>query len=305
MIQVIKMRRSLSSQLLAAIFRCVPHTDMRKDKNRDRALLKSRALYALPECARGRYGFTELDGFADTFVTGSDTGKDHMTVFFLHGGAYWSQPFWLHFKVLKELSKALGAQVILPVYPKAPSYNVLDVHKMIMERYIYLIGGKGIPAESIALVGDSAGGGLSLAFLQVLKDNHLPMPREAILLSPWLDVSNSNSGMKPIQSHDPLLNIESLTFQGKTYAGDLPPQNPLVSPLYGDLSGLPPITVLIGTYDIFYADIDKLDKIVEEQRLDVTIYVYEKMNHCFAGYPIPEGKDARMRIIKELQRVYD
>ena len=302
MIKVIKRRRSLSSRLLAVIFRCVPRTDIREARNYKRALAKSLAPYVLPKYVRSRYGFRELDGFADTFVIGPEAGKEQMTILYLHGGAYWAQPLLLHFRGLKELPGILNARLILPVYPKAPSYTALDVHKMIMERYIYLIGSKEIPAESIVLMGDSAGGGLALAFLQALRDNHLPMPREAVLLSPWLDVANSNPAMKPIQRYDPLLNIESVTFQGKIYAGDLQTNHPLVSPLYGDLSGLPPVTVYIGTYDILYADMEEYERIAQEQGLDVTIYVYEKMNHCFQGYPIPEGKDARERIIRYLQK---
>ena len=80
MIKAIKRRRSLSSRLLVVIFRCVPRTDMSKARNYKRALAKSLAPYVLPKYVQNRYGFRELDGFADTFVIGPEAGKEQMTI---------------------------------------------------------------------------------------------------------------------------------------------------------------------------------------------------------------------------------
>lgn len=286
---------------METVFKCIPLTDRRDAESFKKSLQASSLPYTLPEKYRSKYGVKEFDDFSDTFVINPEDNSSDLTIFYLHGGGYWSQPLSFHFKFFQKVSQELQAQFILPVYPKAPSFHAIDVHKMIMERYLYLIHDKGIPADKIFLMGESAGGGLALSFLQVLKEQNIPMPKQAILISPWMDVTNTNPAMAEIQPHDPLLNIESLGYGGIIYAGDLDPKNPLVSPIYGDIEGLPPITVFSGTHDILHADILKYSKIASERGEDVTLYTYEKMNHCFVGFPIPEGKKA-LGIIKRIIR---
>ncbi|OCT11595.1 hypothetical protein A8709_07105 [Paenibacillus pectinilyticus] len=277
---------------METVFKFIPLRDRRDEDNFNKSLQTSNAPYILPEKYRVKYEVEEYEGFTDTFVIYPENNSSDLFIFYLHGGGYWSQPLSFHFKFFKNVSKELNANFILPVYPKAPSYHAIDVHKMIMERYLYLIHDKGVSAENIILMGESAGGGLALSFLQVLRDQGLPLPKQAILISPWLDVTNTNPAMIDIQPYDPLLNIESLGYGGIIYAGDLDPKDPLVSPIYGDLERLPPITLFSGTHDILHADILKYSKIATEKRWDVTLYTYEKMNHCFVGFPIPEGKEA-------------
>ena len=176
---------------------------------------------------------------------------------------------------------------------------------MVIDRYLYLVNEKGIPSEKIAFVGDAAGGGMALAILQKLRYLALPMPKQAFLISPWLDVTNSNPKMEDIQPNDTILNIEKLAFKGQKYAGELELTHPMVSPIYGDLAGLPKITVFVGTREIFCADVEKLEEIALEKDLDIEVYVYKNQMHFFVGLPIPEAEDAMNIIASELYGAED
>ena len=194
----------------------------------------------------------------------------------------------------------LGMELVLPVYPKAPAHTAVEIQQVLIDRYLYLVREKDIPAENIVFVGDAAGGGLALAILQKLKYLALPMPKQAFLISPWLDVSNSNPEIEEIQPHDPILNTDKLSFKGEKYAGDLDLHHPVVSPIYGDLTGLPKLTVFAGTREIFCADVKKLDAIATEKNLNIDVHIFKNQMHFFVGLPIPEGEEAVGIIASEL-----
>ena len=102
-----------------------------------------------------------------------------------------------------------------------------------------------------------------------------------------------------------ILNIEKLAFKGQKYAGELELTHPMVSPIYGDLAGLPNITVFVGTREIFCADVEKLEEIALEKDLDIEVYVYKNQMHFFVGLPIPEAEDAMNIIASELYGAED
>lgn len=245
----------------------------------------------------------ELDDFEDTFVLEPKEKTSDIVIFYLHGSNFWFNPSRYHYAFMRRLTNKLGMQMIVPVYPKAPAHTAVEMQQMVIDRYLYLIEKKEIPSEKIVFIGDAAGGGMALAILQKLRYLALPVPKQAFLLSPWLDVTNSNPGMEEIQPFDPVLNIESLAFKGEKYAGDLELTHPMVSPIYGDLAGLPKITVFAGTREIFCADVEKLEDIALEKDLDIEIYIYKNQMHFFVGLPIPEGEDAVNIIASELYGV--
>lgn len=295
--------RSIKSLLIEDTLQWIPQPDYRIQKNYQKALEQSSQPYKLPKPARRTYGFQEFANQPDTFVVTPRSGSSKFTIFYLHGGSYWQDPNLFHFKFLRKLADRLNSQIIVPVYPKAPSYAAHDVHEMVLTRYLDLIEQHNISPESIILMGDSAGGGLALALLQVLRNQNLPLPRQGFLLSPWLDISNSNMGMQLVQPRDPILNIEKLAFQGREYAGSLDLKDPLVSPIYGDLTDLPPLSVITGTRDILFADILKYQNLCQEQDLEVSFHIFDKQLHCFMGFPIPESDKALDRIAKDIENL--
>lgn len=296
--QAKKQERSVKSLMVEDAIRRLPIRSSAQESYEE-ALEQSSRPYVLPEFAR-TIGLAEYDDFTDTFVLQPKERFSDYVIFYIHGHNFWSDPSKVHFRFYRRLADTLGSTLILPVYPKAPTYHVADVHKMLLDRYQYLINEKGIDPQNIIFAGDAAGGGLVLSLLQRLKYQAIPMPKQAFLFSPWLDITNSNPDMTTVQGTDPLLNMDTLAFQGREYAGDVDLESPVVSPIYGDLKGLPSITVFTGTHDILSVDAMNLEKIAEAQELDILVYTFVNQLHFFVGLPIPEAKEALELVAEEV-----
>ncbi|MGX7352090.1 esterase [Enterococcus canis] len=255
--------------------------------------------YELPKSARN-YPYKLYRDFRDTFELIPYNDWSEYTIFYLHGGAYWAPPASFHFKWLNQVAEQLQARIILPVYPKAPAYHAQDAHRMVMERYQALLAET--PAEKIILMGDSAGAGLGLALLQQLRQAKLPLPQQAIFISPWLDITMTDSLILQLQPNDPMLEADRLREQGAIYAEPLAPTDPLVSPLYGPLADLPPVTIFTGTHDILHGDALRYQEIAQRQQLPVKVLTYQDMMHVFPLLPTPEGADATEKIIQLIRQ---
>ncbi|MCK5817591.1 MAG: alpha/beta hydrolase fold domain-containing protein, partial [Candidatus Marinimicrobia bacterium] len=174
--------------------------------------------------------------------------KSDEVIIYLHGGSYMYNFVSGHWLFISYIIDQLKAKVIAPDYPLAPKYNVSHVFDMLLELYTGLI--KEVDPKKISIIGDSAGGGMSLALGQLLQEKGLPQPKQLIMLSPCVDVTLSNPDIMKFEKKDPLLNIESILKAGHLYAGPLDRTHYLVSPIYGKLTGLAPISCYVGTHDL-------------------------------------------------------
>lgn len=302
--QAKKQERSIKSLVVEDAIKRLPISSA-VPINLEKAMEESSRPYVLPSFARKSIGFTEYDDFDDTFILMPREQFSDFVIFYIHGHNFWSNPSKLHFKFYRKLSDLLGAPLVLPVYPKAPAHHVAEIQEMLLSRYLYLIKEKDVDPQNIIIAGDAAGGGLALSLLQRMKYQALPMPKQAVLLCPWLDLTNTNPDMEEAQKGDPLLKIETLAAQAREYAGDVDLTSPAVSPLYGDMKGLPPISVFCGTHDILSVDSVELERIADEQELDVNVYLFLNQVHFFMGLPIPEAKEALEIIAEEVFGVFD
>lgn len=220
-------------------------------------------------------------------------------ILYLHGGAYvvnFTMPHWLYMATLAE---HLHAMIIAPDYPLAPEYHASDVFAMMLPLYEKIIRDCG--KENLSIMGDSAGGGMALALAQQIRDRALPQPEHIMLLSPWLDVTMSNPKITQVNKDDPILNIQGLIESGKQYAGELEWRDPRISPIYGSLKALAPITLFIGTADILLPDCRKLKVKAQFEKHPIAYYEYEGMLHDGMLYPIPEARDIREKIVDILR----
>ena len=147
-------------------------------------------------------------------------------------------------------------------------------------------------------MGDSAGGGFTLALTQELKADSIDLPRQLVLISPWVDVIGGND---ELQKYDTFLFMKVLRHVGEDWAGELDPRNPIVSPLYGDMQGLPPTDLYTGTWEVLYTDIIKTYDKMKAAGVDARLHVKEKMGHVYPLWPCPEGKEAREEIANIIQ----
>ena len=142
-------------------------------------------------------------------------------------------------------------------------------------------------------MGDSAGGGFTLALSQELRSDSIEQPKHLVLISPWVDVLGGDDAL---QDKDTFLNAEVLRHVGADWAGEKDPRDPMISPLNGDMHELPPTDLFTGTWEIFYTDIVKTCDKMKAAGVDARLHVAEKMGHVYPIWPCPEGKKARQEI---------
>jgi len=219
--------------------------------------------------------------------------KVHIVYF--HGGGYSMEASGLHFQLMKNLVKQTGCALTYIDYPLAPEHTVTQTMDMSLMAYKKLKAG--YPKHRFILMGDSAGGGLALALAmkirdEALTDKCLAQPEQIIVFSPWLDIALTNKRIPEYEKRDVILDVDALREIGERYRGDVPADNYMVSPKFGDLSGLGGISVFYGTEEIFFPDCEEFCDETQNGGFAVTGYEYDKMQHDWVILPIDEAKRA-------------
>ena len=205
--------------------------------------------------------------------------EEERRILYFHGGSYMAEMSSYHWNFIENLVVDTKITVIIPDYPLTPKYTYKDVFKMVKPLYKEII--EEVKPENLILMGDSAGGGLSLALLEEMSEENYELPGKTILISPWLDVRLTNPEIDEVQKKDKELNKEALKVAGIAYAGDDGIDSYLVNPIDGDLSKLSNITILTGTSDILNADVHVLEEKGKEQGIDIDIKEYEGAGHIW------------------------
>ncbi len=215
------------------------------------------------------------------------TDKCMRLLVYFHGGSYVTTFTRQHWNFLSKLAEATKTTIIAPDYPLAPQRRWSDAYRMLFALWEKIA--VNFPPGYIGLMGDSAGGGLALGFAQALRDVHRPLPATVIMLSPWLDVTLENPEISHLSPIDPFLNVEALRVAGKAWAGGSNPRRHEISPLFGRMDNLPPLSLFIGTKDILLADCRKLWNICAASGVHLDYYEYEQMMHVWMLMPIRES----------------
>lgn len=160
----------------------------------------------------------------------------------------------------------------------------------------------GLPAQSIVIAGDSAGGGLALAALLMLRDAGVPLPLATVLLLPWADLSLSGDSMQSRAALDPLVSRESLQAAAQHYLGAHDPRDPLVSPVYATLHDLPPMLTHVGDHEVLLSDAMRLAEHAQQAGVAVQLEVWEEMWHVWHDWAedLPEARNALARVAQVL-----
>ena len=215
-----------------------------------------------------------------------NTTKPKGTIVMLHGGAYVRGPLAEHWRFADALVQGSGWQVILPIYPKAPQATVETALTWVNDILDDVLD----QPKPVVLMGDSAGGGLALAIAIQRLQHHKTRPHQLFLLSPWLDIALRNPMIESLEHRDPILAREGLRSLGTKWSGSLSLDDPRVSPLKGLTMGLPPVTLWVGTEEIFYPDAQELHERASALGIPVELRVGEGLFHCYPIFPIPEAK---------------
>ena len=216
-------------------------------------------------------------------------------VLYLHGGGYVLGSRRTHRELAARIASAACARVLVLEYRLAPEAPFPAAVEDAAAAFRWLCA-QGIAADSIAIAGDSAGGGLTLATLLALRDAGDGLPACAICLSPWTDLEGTGASARPGVVDDPMVDVAGLRAMGRVYAGDAI-RDPLAAPLYGDFAGLPPLLIQVGTREILLDDATRVAERARGQGVDVTLEIEAGAPHVWQVFPgIPESTAAVERI---------
>ena len=235
---------------------------------------------------------TAAGGVRAEWVSAPGAHEDRV-VLYLHGGAYVMGSINTHRDLAGRISRASGARVLNVDYRLAPEHPHPAAVEDSTAAYRWLIG-EGYDAADLAVAGDSAGGGLTVATLVALRDQEQPLPAAGVCLSPWVDLEGVGESMTTKADVDPMVQREHLVMMAQHYLADHPPRTPLAAPLYADLSGLPPLYVQVGTAETLLDDSVRLAERAREAGVDVTLEQWDDMIHVFQAFApmLPEGQQA-------------
>ena len=229
----------------------------------------------------------------------NEDGRSGITVFYLHGGAYYMDFARAHWIFMNKLIKEADVQLIAPAYRRLPFATWRDAFDFVVPLYREYCDSH--PEQKIVLMGDSAGGGLSVSLTEQFKAEGIRLPDELILMSPWVDISMDNEQIKDYIPRDPFLPISQLHICAEYWRGDLDVHDWHVSPIYGDVKGIRNVTVFVGTDEIFYPDVTKFFSMLDDDPFSELI-VGEEMNHVHPIFPIAEAVPAVQKIIQIVKR---
>lgn len=216
---------------------------------------------------------------------------------YLHGGSYIHEITRFHWMLIANLARTTGTEISVPIYPLAPmgtASSVVPAATDLVKAILQVTGPK-----NTVLLGDSAGGGMALAVVVSLRDGGSVVPRDTVLITPWLDIALTDPAIARIAPRDPMPSVAGLHMAGVAYRRELEETDPRVSPVMADLNGLGRLTVFAGTRDILQPDALRLREGVAAGTSGTQLELHELAGgiHVYPLLPIPEGKAAR-RIIR-------
>jgi acetyl esterase/lipase len=216
------------------------------------------------------------------------------TILYFHGGAYRQGSIASHRRLLANLCVPTGMRGLNVGYRLAPEHPFPAALDDAVAAYRWLITAGRSEPDRVIIAGDSAGGGLALATLIALRDAGDPLPAGGFAMSPWTDLAGTSESLITRADLDPVVVVPSIMDAAKWYIGDGDPCDPLVSPLYADLSGLPPVLLHVGEAEVIYDDSTRFAEKARQSGVEVELEVWPEafhVHHQMAGQ-LPEADEA-------------
>lgn len=210
-----------------------------------------------------------------------------------HGGGYMcGNPEGVR-DLATRLARSARGRVLVPDYRLAPENPFPAALDDARGAYRFLLD-RGERPERLAVVGESAGGGLSIAMLVAVKEAGLPLPAAAVTFSAWVDMTVSGESITTKAAVDPIASGDSLRMSAMAYLQGQDPTTPLASPLHGDLTGLPPLLIQVGSEEVLLDDSTRLAERARAAGVDVTLEVAPDLPHVYQYFAsfLPEAQDA-------------
>ena len=237
-------------------------------------------------------------GFPAYWLENDGDAKDS-AILYIHGGAYANQPIPLHWRYVDKIARSTGMPLVMAVYPKAPVHQFTEAYDFLMAVYTEMLD---LGYTNITFMGDSAGATLAIGLALWLKEQNMPLPSKLVSLSPWVDMTMKNPQIPIVKQHDPILAVPRLLEIRKVWSGGADLSDYRLSPIYGDLSDLPPTLLFIGSYEILCPDVRKFKELADKAGAPLIYREYPKMLHVFPCMPTPEADKANKEIVDFIKR---
>ena len=238
----------------------------------------------------------EANGVPALWLEPAGAASDR-AVLYLHGGGYVVLSARSHVRLAAGIAKSAGCPVLSLDYRLAPEHPHPAAVEDALAGYRWLLG-RGLAAGRIAISGDSAGGGLTMATLLAARDAGLPQPAAAVPLSPWVDLEGTGESMRTKADTDLIVGLAGLSSMADAFVGSGSKRDPLAAPLHADLRGLAPLYIQVGGDETLLDDSTRLAARAAHAGVDVRLDVFPEMQHVFQTSlgQVPEADDAIARI---------
>ena len=239
----------------------------------------------------------KIKNIAAEWLVPKDSFEDRVIIY-LHGGSYNAGSLETHRSLAARIGKSSRSPVLNLDYSLAPENPFPAAIDDVLLVYNWLIEDKGYSPNKIILSGDSAGGGLTLTSLLKIRDSNLPLPAAGICLSPWTDLALTGESVKTKAKEEIMLTESEAKQSAEIYANGESLEHPLISPLYADLSGLPPLLIQTGTREMILDDSTRFANKAKKAKVEVVLDLWEGMFHVFQifGILMPESRKALKKI---------
>jgi epsilon-lactone hydrolase len=237
----------------------------------------------------------EIEGIYAEWISNNQSVEGKV-ILYLHGGGYLYCSADTHRTLAARIMIDSGVKVLLPEYQLAPEHPFPAAIEDTLTVYRWLLK-QGYNSSNIIFAGDSAGGGLSLAATHVLRDQYDPLPAALVCLSPWVDLTSSGKSYKENSEKDPYLRSDLVRKTAQQYAGGESLDNHLISPVFADLSGFPPMFIQTGSIEILLSDAQMLADKARQAGVKVHFKVWKGMWHV---WQISTGLPEANKAVKEI-----
>jgi acetyl esterase/lipase len=239
----------------------------------------------------------EHDGDVPVYTVRSASGAPKVHVLYTHGGGWVHEISPQHWALITQLAAEAQAVVTVPIYPLLPYGDAAAANGLVLRLHERLAGS----GVEVVLAGDSAGGQIALSGAMSLRDRGVERLR-TLLISPALDLSLTNPRVPEVAPHDPWLGIDGIRHLADQWRAGIALDDPMVSPICGDLPGLGPMLLLSGTRDVLNPDAVLLAEKARAAAVEVDYDEQAGAVHVFALLPTPTGVRTRARIVQWLHR---
>ena len=262
----------------------------------ERRTLMDRNVQVFPLPADVRVEPADLGGLAAEWAIPGKADPGRALLYF-HGGGYVIGSPASHRHLTGRLAIAARARVLSVDYRLAPEHPFPAAVNDGLQSYRWMLD-QGMDPHHLAVGGDSAGGGLALAALLRAREEGLAMPAAVIALSPWTDLTCESPTYESRRQADPMIEKSGITAMAELYLHGADPRNPLASPLFADLTGLPPLLIQVGNDEVLLDDAREIERRARAAGVDARLEVWERMFHVWQAFyqMLPEGEDAIGRL---------